>query len=45
MKASNIMCISKILTDLCFTKQRTETKNAFARVVYTALVVNIVDRT
>ena len=26
MKTSHIMCISKILTDLCFTKQRIKTK-------------------
>ena len=26
MKAGDIMCISKILTDLCFTKQRIKTK-------------------
>ena len=35
------MCISKILTDLCFTKQRIKTKNAFVRVVYSALVVKM----
>ena len=39
MKAGDIMCISKILTDLCFTKQRIKTKNAFVRVVYSVLVV------
>ena len=41
MKTSHIMCISKILTDLCFTKQRIKTKNAFVRVVYSALVVKM----
>ena len=35
------MCTSKILTDLCFTKQRIKTKNAFVRVVYSALVVKM----
>ena len=39
MKISHIMCTSKILTDLCFTKQRIKTKNTFARVVYSALIV------
>ena len=28
------MCVSKILRDLCFTKQRIKAKNTFARVVY-----------
>ena len=41
MKTSHITCISKILTDLCFTKQRIKTKNAFVRVVYSALVVKM----
>ena len=27
-----IMCTSKILTDLCLTKQRIKTKNTFAKV-------------
>ena len=31
----------KFLTDLCFTKQRIKTKNTFARVVYSALVVKM----
>ena len=39
MKTSYIMCISKILTDLCFTNQKIKTKNTFARVVYSVLVV------
>ena len=39
MKTSPIVCISKILTDLCFTKQRIKTKNIFARVVYSVAVV------
>ena len=33
------MCISKILTGLCFTKQRTETQNTFVRVNYNVSVV------
>ena len=35
------MCTSKILTDLCFTKQRIKTKNTFAKVVCNVLVVKI----
>ena len=35
------MCISKILTDLCFTKQRIKTKNTFVKVVYSVLVVKM----
>ena len=35
------MYISKILTDLCFTKQRIKTKNNFAKVVYSVLVVKM----
>ena len=35
------MSTSKTLTDLCFTKQRIKTKNAFVRVVYSALVVKM----
>ena len=33
MKKSHIMCISKILRDLCFIKQRIKTKRTFVRVV------------
>ena len=33
MKTSHIMCISKILTDLCFTKQRIKTKKYFCSVL------------
>ena len=33
MKTSPIMRTSKILTVLCFTKQKTKTKNTFTRVV------------
>ena len=39
MKTSHITWISKILTDLCFTKQRIKTKITFAKVVYSVLVV------
>ena len=31
-------CTSKVLTDLCFTKQRIKTKNTFVKVVYSVLV-------
>ena len=41
MAINRIMCTSKILTDLCFTKQRIKTKNTFVRVVYSALVVKM----
>ena len=37
MKTTHITCISKILIDLCFTKQKTKTKNTFARVDYNVL--------
>ena len=41
MKTGHIMCISKILTDLCFTKQKIKTKNTFARVAYSVLAVKM----
>ena len=41
MKASHIMCISKTLTDLCFTKRKIKTKNTFVKVVYSALLVKM----
>ena len=41
MVINNIMYTSKILTDLCFTKQRIKTKNNFAKVVYSVLVVKM----
>ena len=41
MVINRIMCTSRILTDLCFTKQRIKTKNTFAKVVYNVLVVKI----
>ena len=41
MKTSHVMCTSKILTDLCFTKERIKTKPNFSRAVYRILVVEI----
>ena len=41
MKRSHITCISKILRDLCFTKQKIKTNNIFARAAYSALVVKM----
>ena len=41
MVINRIMCISKTLTDLCFTKQKIKTKNTFANVVYSILVVKM----
>ena len=35
------MCTSKILTDLCFTKQKIKTKNSFVEVVYNVLVAKM----
>ena len=35
------MCISKILSDLCLTKQRIKTKSTFAKIDYSVLVVNM----
>ena len=35
------MRTSKILTDLCFTKQKIKAKITFARVAYSALVVKM----
>ena len=40
-KTSHIMCISNILTNLCFTKQKIKTKNTFARVVCSVSVVKM----
>ena len=39
MKIGLIMCIEKILTDLCAIKQKIAIKNIFANVVYNVLVV------
>ena len=41
MMINHIMCISKILSDLCFTKQKIKAKNGFVEVVYSVLVVNV----
>ena len=41
MKTSHIMCILIVLTDLYFIKHRIKTKNTFAKVVYSVLVVKI----
>ena len=41
MKTSHIMFTTKILTDLCFTKQKSKTIHAFAKVVYIVLVVKM----
>ena len=38
---NRIMCISKTLTDLCFTKQKIKTKNGFVEAVYSVLVVEM----
>ena len=35
------MCTSKILTDLCYTKQKIKTKNTFAEAVCYALVIKM----
>ena len=45
MKISLIMCISKILTDLCAIKRKIKIKNIFANIVYIVLVVKKFDRT
>ena len=41
MKTNHVMCTFKILTDLCFTKQKIKTKNGFVEVVYSVLVVKV----
>ena len=41
METSHIMRTLKILTDLCFTKQRMKIKNNFAKVTYSVSVVTI----
>ena len=35
------MCTLKVLTDLCFTKQKIKTKNGFVKVVYSVLVKKV----
>ena len=39
MKISHIICTSKVLTDLCFTKQRIRTKTFLAKLVYCVLEI------
>ena len=36
-----IMCKLKILTDLCFRKQKIKTKSGFVEVLYSVLVVKV----
>ena len=36
-----LICCSKILTDLCFTKQKIKTKNGFVEVVYSILLATM----
>ena len=36
-----ITCTSKILTDLCFTKQKIKIKSGFVEVIYSVLVVKV----
>ena len=38
MMLNHIMCTSKILTDICFTKQKIKPNNGFAEAVYSVLV-------
>ena len=38
MMINHIMCTSKILTDLCFTRQKIKTKNGFVKIVCSILV-------
>ena len=38
---NRIMCTSKVLMDLSFTKQKIKTKNGFVDVVYSVLVVKV----
>ena len=38
---NGIMDITMTLTGLCFTKQERKTKNAFEKLVYSVLVVNM----
>ena len=41
MMVNHIMYTSKILTDLCFTKQKIETKSGSVEVVYSVLVAKM----
>ena len=38
---NHIMCTLKILTDLCFIKQKIKIKNSFVKVVYSVLVAKM----
>ena len=40
-KTNHVMCTFKILTDLCFTKQKIKTKNSFVEVVSSVLAVKM----
>ena len=44
MVINRIMCTSKTLTDLCFTKRKLKTKDIFAKTVYGVLVVKMCSR-
>ena len=39
MKISLIMCVLRILTDLCEIKQKIKTNNIFVNLIYSVLVV------
>ena len=41
MEINHIICASKILTDLCFTKQKIKIKITFGKLVYSVLAVNV----
>ena len=41
MIINHIKCTSKILTDLCFPKQKIKTKNGFVKVFYSVLVAKV----
>ena len=45
MAINRINFTSKILTDLCFTKQRIKTKNTFVRVICSILEIKMCDKT
>ena len=44
MMINHIMCTLKILTHLCFIKQKIKIKNGFVKVVYSALVVKVLTK-
>ena len=45
MMLTHSMCTSKISTDFRFKKQNMKTKYGFVKVVYSVLVMKIIDRT